>query len=418
MLPPQGLGVNGGEDHRGRADRAAAHAGRRDARRRNAGRVSRPGPYRRGDHGGGEADTAPLLAKTIVEMPSSHSIARGLREVLVGDDPLQVDRLWQRMFHASDHYGRRGAALHAISAIDIALWDIAGKAAGRAVSELLGGRRLERVPVYASEVMPDTPRGGAAHRRPGRRDRLPRPRARLGAARPRPRLRRGARARRPGGARHGADTDARWWPRLHSQASAGAAAAGGGAQPLLVRGGAAAGRPRRLQATRGGAAVRIAAGEADETAHRSARSWSVATSTSCSPISPAAAVSPSPGRSRCWSGHPRSRSCRTASRQAFSSPLRCTSSRRSIGRPGPSTRSRDSPLVNGILQRAVRARGRVPCRSRRARTRRRTGPGRDCPLPSGLVAVAAIEFAGSRSGSRTARSPSTTSTSASRTGSS
>ena len=107
--------------------------------------------------GVGEADTAPLLARTIVEMPSSHSLARGLREVLVGEDPLQVDRLWQRMFHASDHYGRRGAALHVISAIDIALWDLVGKVAGRPVSELLGGRRLERVPVYASEVMPDTP---------------------------------------------------------------------------------------------------------------------------------------------------------------------------------------------------------------------------------------------------------------------
>jgi L-rhamnonate dehydratase len=107
--------------------------------------------------GVGEADTAPQLAKTIIEMPSSHSIARGLGEVLVGEDPLQVDRLWQRMFHASDHYGRRGPALHAISAIDLALWDIAGKAAGLPVSDLLGGRRLERVPVYASEVMPETP---------------------------------------------------------------------------------------------------------------------------------------------------------------------------------------------------------------------------------------------------------------------
>ena len=107
--------------------------------------------------GVGEADTAPLLARTIIEMPSSHSLARGLREVLVGEDPLQVDRLWQRMFHATDHYGRRGAALHVISAIDIALWDIAGKAAGRPVSELLGGRRLHHVPVYASEVMPATP---------------------------------------------------------------------------------------------------------------------------------------------------------------------------------------------------------------------------------------------------------------------
>ena len=88
----------------------------------------------------GEADTSPYLARTIVEMPSSHAVARGLREVLVGQDPLQIGRLWQRMFHASDHYGRAGAALHAISAIDIALWDIAGKAAGRPC------RRLARRP--------------------------------------------------------------------------------------------------------------------------------------------------------------------------------------------------------------------------------------------------------------------------------
>jgi L-rhamnonate dehydratase len=106
--------------------------------------------------GVGEADTAPMLARTIVEMPSSHSVARGLREVLIGEDPLQIDRLWQTLFHASDHYGRRGAALHVISAIDIALWDIAGKFAGLPVSELLGGRRLDRIRVYASEVMPET----------------------------------------------------------------------------------------------------------------------------------------------------------------------------------------------------------------------------------------------------------------------
>ena len=104
----------------------------------------------------GEADTSPYLARTIVEMPSSHSIARGLKEVLVGEDPLQIDRLWQLMFHASDHYGRAGAALHTISAIDIALWDIAGKAAGRPVCDVLGGRRIAEVPVYASEVMPES----------------------------------------------------------------------------------------------------------------------------------------------------------------------------------------------------------------------------------------------------------------------
>jgi L-alanine-DL-glutamate epimerase-like enolase superfamily enzyme len=104
----------------------------------------------------GEADTSPYVARTIVEMPASHSLARGIRELIVGENPLQIDRLWQLMFHGSDHYGRGGAALHVISAVDMALWDIAGKVAGRPVADLLGGRRLDAVPVYASEVMPET----------------------------------------------------------------------------------------------------------------------------------------------------------------------------------------------------------------------------------------------------------------------
>jgi len=105
----------------------------------------------------GEADTSPYLARTAIEMPSSHSVARGVAEVLVGEDPRQIDRIWQLLFGATSYYGRSALALHVISAIDIALWDLAGKAAGLPVSELLGGRRLDLVPVYASEVMPAAP---------------------------------------------------------------------------------------------------------------------------------------------------------------------------------------------------------------------------------------------------------------------
>jgi len=105
----------------------------------------------------GEADTSPYLARTMIEMPSSHSIARGLREILLGENPLEIDRLWRLMFIGTYHYGRAGAALHVMSAIDMALWDIAGRAAGRPISELLGGARVTEVPVYASEVMPETP---------------------------------------------------------------------------------------------------------------------------------------------------------------------------------------------------------------------------------------------------------------------
>ena len=104
----------------------------------------------------GEAETSPYLARTMIEMPSSHSIARGLRELLVGENPLEIDRLWQLMFMGTYHYGRAGVALHVMSAIDMALWDLAGQAAGRPICELLGSARLAEVPVYASEVMPET----------------------------------------------------------------------------------------------------------------------------------------------------------------------------------------------------------------------------------------------------------------------
>jgi L-rhamnonate dehydratase len=107
--------------------------------------------------GVGEADTSPYLARTMVEMPSSHAVARGLRELLVGQDPLDVETLWRLMFKGTYHYGRGGLALHVMSAIDMAAWDIAGKAAGKPVSELLGGARVISVRVYASEVMPETP---------------------------------------------------------------------------------------------------------------------------------------------------------------------------------------------------------------------------------------------------------------------
>ena len=106
--------------------------------------------------GVGEADTSPYVARTMIEMPSSHAIARGLGELLVGENPLDIERIWQLLFHGSDHYGRGGAALHTISAIDIALWDIVGKASGRSVVELLGGARVAGLPVYASEVMPES----------------------------------------------------------------------------------------------------------------------------------------------------------------------------------------------------------------------------------------------------------------------
>jgi L-rhamnonate dehydratase len=110
-----------------------------------------------GPVGVGEGDTSPYVAREIVTMPSSHSLAKGLREVLIGQDPLRVRPLWDEMFASSYHYGRDGAALHVMSAIDMALWDLLGKASGLSVAQLLGGQTSSEIEIYASEVMPQTP---------------------------------------------------------------------------------------------------------------------------------------------------------------------------------------------------------------------------------------------------------------------
>lgn len=103
----------------------------------------------------GEADTSPEVGRAIILAPVSHLIARGLRDVLIGEDPFEVNRLWQRMYQASIYYGRYGAAMQAISAVDIALWDVIGQATSRPVWQMLGGAHRPRVRVYASLLMPE-----------------------------------------------------------------------------------------------------------------------------------------------------------------------------------------------------------------------------------------------------------------------
>lgn len=70
--------------------------------------------------------------------------------LLIGRDPGEVERLWEQMFRLSDHAGYGGAEMRAISALDIALWDLKGQALGVPIYELLGGAVRRRVPVYAT----------------------------------------------------------------------------------------------------------------------------------------------------------------------------------------------------------------------------------------------------------------------------
>ena len=109
-----------------------------------------------GTVGVGEVDSSPLVAKAVVDAEPSHLIARGLRSILLGRIPLDIERCWQAMVEQTRYFGG-GATMHAISGVDIALWDLAGKVLGVPVAQLLGGARTARLDAYASLVMPDTP---------------------------------------------------------------------------------------------------------------------------------------------------------------------------------------------------------------------------------------------------------------------
>ena len=83
--------------------------------------------------------------------PATAAVIAGMAESLIGEDPVQTERLWRRLKERSWWYGYRGGiASYAVSAIDIALWDIKGKALGKSVLELLGGPAHERLPAIAS----------------------------------------------------------------------------------------------------------------------------------------------------------------------------------------------------------------------------------------------------------------------------
>lgn len=77
-----------------------------------------------------------------------HVIQTHLRDFLLKADPANIELLWEQMYQSSLFYGRKGLAIQAISGIDLALWDLAGKAAGKPVYQLLGGATKDRVPVY------------------------------------------------------------------------------------------------------------------------------------------------------------------------------------------------------------------------------------------------------------------------------
>ena len=107
--------------------------------------------------GYGEVDSNPMGAKGIIEGPFSHTTATGLGRVVIGEDPFRTEYLWEKMYRANIYGGRRGVGLHAMSGIDMALWDIKGKALGMPVWKLLGGGFATSLRPYASSLFGATP---------------------------------------------------------------------------------------------------------------------------------------------------------------------------------------------------------------------------------------------------------------------
>src|SRR5437763_8074843 len=97
-----------------------------------------------GQVGIGSAYSHPALVALIVQQQ--------LDPLLRGRDPREVEFLWDRMYAVTRWYGRKGAAMSAIGGLDVAFWDLRGKALGKPVWALLGGARTT-CPAYASALL-------------------------------------------------------------------------------------------------------------------------------------------------------------------------------------------------------------------------------------------------------------------------
>jgi len=110
-----------------------------------------------GISGLGEVDSNPMAVKGTIDGPFSHTTACGLAQVVIGEDPFETEKIWHKMYRANIYGGRRGVGIHAMSGIDMALWDIKGKALGLPVWKLLGGGFSQKIRCYASSLFGPTP---------------------------------------------------------------------------------------------------------------------------------------------------------------------------------------------------------------------------------------------------------------------
>jgi len=111
-----------------------------------------------GIDGWSEIETQPHVLKAVIDAPGDGSgMFEGLGRLVVGRDPFEIERFWDELYTGTIYYGRRGVVLQAISGVDLACFDIMGKALGKPVHALLGTARRDRVTAYASTLFRETP---------------------------------------------------------------------------------------------------------------------------------------------------------------------------------------------------------------------------------------------------------------------
>jgi L-rhamnonate dehydratase len=101
-----------------------------------------------GIDGIGEVNALPGAVAAAIRAGSYHSWSMGFSDLLIGEDPEHTDRLWDKMYRHTSLSGRRGLIPNIIAGIDVALWDIRGKAAGKPIHHLLGGARKDWMRAY------------------------------------------------------------------------------------------------------------------------------------------------------------------------------------------------------------------------------------------------------------------------------
>jgi L-alanine-DL-glutamate epimerase-like enolase superfamily enzyme len=111
-----------------------------------------------GLYGLGETDAPPNAIAALLETPSAHIWSMSIRDLLLGENPLEVERLWDKVYEGTIYHARRGLGIMLMSAIDNALHDLRGKILSQPAYQLLGGVGRERITPYIT-LFPSMPQG-------------------------------------------------------------------------------------------------------------------------------------------------------------------------------------------------------------------------------------------------------------------